>query len=263
MGTLIRLVRESFPGRPWLDTAISRAILLRVGRGEVPETLRLYRPDRIVAFGVQDTSGDGFAEAVERARRAGFEAVVRLAGGRAAVFHEGTLAFARTIPDPEPTARTYARFEEMADIMSSAMRRVGVDARVGEVDGEYCPGGYSVNARGTKKIVGIGQRIVSGAAHVGGVVVAEGSSEVREVLIPVYSALRLDWDPSTVGSVIDESGAGWTEVEKAILDELSGRFEIEEGEIDRETVSMAESLEDDHRPESRLRPGRPGVPRSG
>jgi hypothetical protein len=41
------------------------------------------------------------------------------------------------------------------------------------------------------------------------------------VLIPVYEALGLEWDPATAGSVDDEvPGTSWEQVEEAIL----GRF---------------------------------------
>ena len=37
----------------------------------------------------------------------------------------------------------------MSGLVRDALSRVGVaDPRVGEVPGEYCPGAYSVNARG-------------------------------------------------------------------------------------------------------------------
>lgn len=219
---------------------------MRVSSGELPETFRLYRPDAIVAFGPQDFASPGFSAAVEAATSQNFASVVRLAGGRAAVFHEGTLSFARAIPDSNPTARTFARFEEMAELMAAALRRLGVDARVGEVPDEYCPGEYSVNARGRVKLVGIGQRLVQSAAHVGGVVVAEGSERVRQVLLPVYDALGLSWDPATAGAVQDETGSSWEDVEEAITDELAGRFEIEEASVDRQSLSLAERLASDH-----------------
>ena len=82
-----------------------------------------------------------------------------------------------------------------------------MDARVGEVPGEYCPGEYSVNAaRPAASSSGIGQRVIKGAAHIGGVIVVAGRERVRDVLVPVYEALGLEWDPATAGSVEDEVG---------------------------------------------------------
>ena len=111
-----------------------------------------------------------------------------------------------------------ARFDEAADIMMRALRRLGIDARVGEVPGEYCPGQHSVNARGRRKLMGVGQRLIRGAAHVGGVVVVSGGDRIRDVLIPVYDALGVDWRPQTVGSVERELGvADYDAAAQAIL----------------------------------------------
>ena len=152
----IRVAREDFRERAALDTAVSRALLRQVARGEEPETLRVYTPADVVAFGPQDTRAEGYAAATAAARAQGFEAIERLAGGRAAVFHGGTIAFSWTMPDGTPRDDVMARFDEAADIMMRALMRLGIDARVGEVAGEYCPGQHSVNARGERKLMGVG-----------------------------------------------------------------------------------------------------------
>src|SRR5436190_18498771 len=186
----IRLIRTAMGDEP-TDTAVSHALLRRVSDGSEPETLRLYRPQRVVAFGPKDRLAPGYAAAVEAARSHGFGALDRLAGGRAAVFHEETIAFAWCIPELAPRLTITERFEALASIMVAAFRSLGVDARVGEVLGEYCPGEFSVNARGRTKLMGVGQRVVAHAAHVGGVVVVGRSDLVRDVLVPVYAHLGL------------------------------------------------------------------------
>ena len=126
-------------------------------------------------------------------------------------------------------------------MITGALRGLGVDARVGEVPGEYCPGAYSVNARGATKLAGIGQRMIRGGAHLGGVVVASGGREIADVLRPVYRALELDWDPVTSGSVTDELGREVTadEVEEAVIAELEKRYELVSSELDEETLRAA------------------------
>jgi octanoyl-[GcvH]:protein N-octanoyltransferase len=252
----VALVRASFPRRPALGTAVSRAILLRVAAGELPPTIRLHRPGPVLAFGRQDVASPGYAEAVRAARAAGFEPVERLAGGRAAVFHEGTFSLSQAVPDTTPPTRTEERFERMAELVREALARLGIDARIGEVPGEYCPGTWSVNARGRTKLAGIGQRLISGAAHLGGVIVVRDAARVREVLTPVYRALGLDWDPATVGSAEDEvAGVEPDAVERSLLDELSARFDIAESELDPETMALAKRLEREHRAPARRAPG--------
>jgi len=240
--------RDEFPDRPAFGTAVSRAILARVAAGELPSSLRLHRPGRVLAFSRQDAASPGYHDAVAAASAAGFEPVLRLAGGRAAVYHERTLACSWAVPDRRAAARTSERFRELAGVIAEALQDLGVDARIGEVPGEYCPGGWSVNARGRTKLVGIGQRLIAGAAHRGAVIVVGDSKRIRDVLVPVYGALGLEWDPSTAGSVEDEVGeVGLVPVEEAILSRIGERYELVEWDLDEATLGLAARLEAEHR----------------
>jgi octanoyl-[GcvH]:protein N-octanoyltransferase len=246
-GTPVALVQEAFPDRPALEVAVSRAILTRVAAGDLRPTVRLHRCAPILAFSRQDRASAGYRAAVQAAREAGFAPVVRLAGGRAAVYHEATLACSMAVPDRHPAARTQERFRELAELLAAALGRLGVDARIGEIPGEYCPGAWSVNAGGRTKLVGIGQRLIAGGAHRGAVIVAGRSERVREGLVPVYEALGLEWDPRTVGSVEDEVGEVSVErVTAAIRSELSARHQLAEAKIDDATLALAGRLEHEH-----------------
>ena len=234
----LRVLHDSFPDDPALDAAVSRATLERVAAGELPETLRLARPGRVVAFAKRDVLAPGYAEAVAAARAAGFGSVTRLAGGRAAVFHEGTLELAHAVADPDPRPGIHERFEAEASLIAEALQSLGIDARVGEVPGEYCPGRWSVNAGGTRKLAGIGQRVIHGGAHVGTVVVVEDAESIRRVLEPVYAALELDWDPDTVGAV----DRRWEDVRDALLEAYATRYELVTSTLDPETLELAQAL---------------------
>jgi octanoyl-[GcvH]:protein N-octanoyltransferase len=246
--TELQVVVEPGPPRESvLDTALSRALFQRVAAGELPQTLRLTRPAPAVVFGKQDALNAGYAAAAAAARARGFEPVLRVAGGRAAVFHEGTIALAHAVPDPAPRKGIHARFEASAALVEAALGRVGVEARVGEVPGEYCPGTYSVNAGGERKLAGLGQRLVRGASYMGGVLVVSDSARVREVLTPVYDALGLEWDPSTTGAVAEEVDIAWRAVVDALLAEYALRFDLVEAELDEQTVALAQRLLPEHR----------------
>src|SRR4051794_25100896 len=241
---MAQLITQAFAERPAFDTAVSAAILERVARHELPETIRIARPGAMVAFGKQDRSSPWYVEAAAAARAEGFEAVHRLAGGRAAVFHEQTVAFAWARPEEDPWPGIHDRFREIAGIFERALRSLGVDARTGKVPGEYCPGDYSVNARGETKLVGVGQRIIKGASHIGGVIVVGGAGRIRDVLVPVYDALGLDWEPITSGSIENEIGpTPFEQVTAAIRRELG---DPEEAELDQDTVALAKQLEPEH-----------------
>ena len=229
-----------------LDTAVSRALLERVAAGELPDTLRLARPGRMVPFGKQDAVARGYVDAVRAAREQGYEAVLRMAGGRAAVFHEDTLELAHASSEADAMGTIHPRFRDTAELLAAAVRRLGVDGGVGEVPGEYCPGGYSVNAGRRTKLGGVGQRLIRGGAHVGAVLVASGEERIREVLVPVYSALGLEWDPSTAGS----AGSSFEHLLAAVRAEYEERYALEEAALDDETLALARRLAPEHRPAS-------------
>lgn len=243
----ITLVRDSFGDRPAFDTAVSRAILEEVAAGRLGETFRLYTPGRVVAFGRQDVVAPGYRGAVEACRAEGFEAVERLAGGRAAVFHEGTLAFSWAIPTPDPLREITERFHVIDRVVVRALRGLGFDARVGEVPGEYCPGRYSVNLGGRWKVMGVGQRLRRGVAHVGGVVVVSGRTPINRVLTPVYRALGFPWDREATGSLravrpnVTTSG-----VAGSLIAELASVAELSTGRLDDPTLGRAARFLPDH-----------------
>jgi octanoyl-[GcvH]:protein N-octanoyltransferase len=239
----IVLAREAYPSPPWLDTAVSHALLEAVAAGEEPETLRLYRPAPVLAFGPADRLSAGYGAAREAARAAGFAPVERMAGGHAAVFHEETIAFAWTVPDAQARATIRPRFEAVAALVREALAALGVEANIGCVAGEYCPGDYSVNAGGRRKLMGVGQRVFPKAAHVGGVIVVDGADRIRDVLLPVNAALGIEWDPPTAGAVRDEvPGATWDAVAEAVIEAFAARFDVRVGAISPAVLERARSL---------------------
>ena len=243
----IQLLTEQYSDRPAFDTAVSHALLQRAAVGETVESLRLHQPGSIVAFGRQDVVSPGYLPAIESSRAAGYEAIERLAGGRPAVFHPGTIAFAWTIPSPIPRETIKPRFEALTSVLLAAFRALGADARVGEVPGEYCPGAYSINVSGHHKVMGTGQRIVGRAAHVGGVIVVEGGDRIAEALIPVYEALDLRWNPATAGDLVTAApGITRRDVMAAIVTEFEQRYGLEPGQIDDTALAMAQDLEPTH-----------------
>lgn len=190
-----------------LDFALE--LLQRVKTGGVGPALRLYRPAPTVAFGQRDTHLPGFDAAGRACRELGFEPLVRKAGGRAAAYHGGTLVIDHVEPDADAIAGAKGRFSFFGELLAQALRTAGVDAGVGEIPGEYCPGEFSVHGTDPAvpahrvKLIGTAQRVVSGGWLFSSVIVVENSAPIKAVLEASYAALGLEWDPATAGAVND------------------------------------------------------------
>ena len=243
----IRLVTEHFDRVPGHDTGVSHALVNAVGAGDQAETFRLHRTTDIVAFGRHDTVSPGYHEAVAASLERGFTPIERLAGGRAAIFHTGTLAFAWATPTRDPREGIRQRFECVSELLRDAIGQLGVTAVIGELPGEYCPGAYSVHVGGRTKIMGVGQRLVRGAAHVGGVICVNQGDRIRDALTPVYRALGLSWDPTTAGALTDHrADASLDQVQDLVVGHLARHFEVEQTTLDPDIVSIGLDLAPTH-----------------
>ncbi len=211
----LRLTVDGLPPgiaeHPWAaavaDAAVGPALLTHVAAGgaggnEAAGWLRLYRPAPTVGFSNRDSRATGFAAARAAAVARGFAPVVRAPGGHAAAYHRGSLCFDLVVPDRSASVDVVAQLEQWGRLMVGVLRSLGVDAELGELPDEYCPGRFSVHARG-RKLVGTAGRRRRGAALVGGVIVVTDAMPLRDVVAAVYAALGLPCDPDTVGSIAD------------------------------------------------------------
>ncbi len=214
----VRLLRGGLDDEPALEVALAATLLRAVAAGQRPPVVRIYRPPPTVAFGRRDAFLPGFAQAAEAARRLGFAPVIRAQGGRAAAYDGSCLVIDEVMPSGDSMSGIHERFADDAARQAQGLRALGVDARVGEVAGEYCPGPFTVNAAGARKLLGSAQRIVRGGWLLSTVVVVDGAAQLRAVLEDVYAALALDWNPETVGSIARElPGTSIDVVEEALV----------------------------------------------
>ncbi len=207
------------------DAAVGPALLREVAGNVAGSTadgwLRLYRPAPTVGFSRRDERTQGFPEAAAMAESHGFQPAVRSPGGRAAAYHRDCLCFDLVLPDAGEFGPAQ-HMSALGELLAGVLRDGGVDARVGEVQGEYCPGRFSVNAGGAVKIVGTAGRRIRGAILLGGSIVVADADPLRRVLTDVYPALGLSFDPRTVAAAADAGlTCGVGEVQKALLGTLA------------------------------------------
>jgi len=241
------VIRETSPRPPALEVAVSHALVERVSAGELGGVLRLYRPAPTLAFGRLDALLPGYPAAVAAAREHGFEPVLRAPGGHAVAYDGGCLGIDEVIGEADPIARMQERFAESSELLAGALRALGVDGRVGRIAGEFCPGDFTVNARGRVKLVGTAQRVVRHASLLAASVAVRDAAGLRAVLLDVYRALGLEWDPATAGAVADDVPASVGDVEQAVLAAYGDRHELVDAALGPETLAAAERLLDRHR----------------
>ena len=228
----VLFVRESSPRSPALEVAVSRALVERVDEGALGPVVRVYRPAPTLAFGRLDRLRPGFPAAAAAARAHGFEPVVRAPGGHAVAYHEGCVVVDEVLPHADPIAGLQERFRRSAETLAEALRELGVDSRVGRIAGEFCPGEYTVNARGAVKLVGSAQRVIRHASLLAASIAVTDAARLRAVLEDVYAALELGLNPATAGGVADETPAGVDDVERAVVDAYARRGELVAAQID-------------------------------
>jgi lipoate-protein ligase A len=245
----LHVISGGLTGDAALDTAVSRAILVRVSAGDLPATLQVGMPHKVVAFGKHDTLAPGFRRALDIAQAQGFDATVRIAGGRAVVFHPGTVRFAWTVPESAPAETMHARFDRLAQAVVDTLNGFDIPAEVGELPGEYCAGRYSVHLLGGAKVMGVGQRLARHGAQVGGMIVVDDPETINAVLQPIYDQLAIPLDPAMTGALSDTSDVNPEAVGAGLARHLSDGFGTANASVDEATYALAVSLRRHHDPQ--------------
>ena len=233
------LVAEPFDN-PEDGFGLQQAVLEEVAAGERAPVALMWTSTRYVGATRQETRLAGFEAAAKEASDLGFPVLVRNSGGGAVAANRGSLSFSLTFPVEDLRHGLYERYSEGLDLIASALQQVGVDAERGEVDGEFCPGAYSVRSGGPwgVKHAGLAQRVTRRAARLEALILVSETAEIRAVLGRFYEALGLPFRPGSVGDLPVEVAR----VIQALSEEVSNRYEASEGRIGAKTLERARSL---------------------
>lgn len=163
-------------------------------------SLRIFRPHPTAAFAPRDTTLPPYAETAAAMNALGFTPVERRAGGALAIYDPSALVIDLVAPHDDPRHDVMERFRHFSAAIAGALRRFAIDARVGQVEGEYCPGDYSVNAGGTVKLAGLAQRIGRRGYHMGAVISVESSIAAKQAVAEAYRIMGFDFAPESFGA---------------------------------------------------------------
>jgi octanoyl-[GcvH]:protein N-octanoyltransferase len=211
-GIAQRLLVEGRPqhdARSAIADLVVPAVLLRAAHTDWSELVHVYTPHGpTVAFSSRDIRSPGLHQATAIARDAGFDAVVRSPGGRMVAYDDGAVVIDHLTRPFQPQHTGGSTFADNAESHADVLRSLGdIDARVGEVEGEYCPGEYSVNVGGRTKVIGSAQRIIGNRALFSTVVQSVVSDRVRDVIVAVSEALGYELSESSIAGLADYAPA--------------------------------------------------------
>ena len=222
---------------PEVGFGLQQAVLEEVAAGARGPAALIWTSSRYVGVTRQETRLPGFARATEAATELGFPVLVRNSGGGAVAANRSSLSFSLTFPVEDLRHGLYERYAEGLEIIVSALRRVGVGAERGEVEGEFCPGAYSVRSGGPRgvKHAGLAQRVTRRAARLEALLLVSETAEVRTVLERFYGLLGLPFRPGGVGDLPVEVPT----VIRALSDEVRARYGATEVGIGEQTLERA------------------------
>ena len=223
--------------------AYGRTLFDEVATGLRPPTVSITPSARHVGVTRRDTLRAGFGEAVRTAHEEGYPVLVRSAGGGAIAAHHGTFGFSVVRPAEDRKRGIRERYDEAATLVLGAFSRLDIEAEVGEVRDEFCPGDHSIRAGSWEngmKLVGIAQRVTRRATSVGGIVLVWGEEDLARILSRFYAALDLPMRPESVGSLRRTgSKAKVKDVITALAEEAKLRYAAEPVPLDEETLRRA------------------------
>jgi octanoyl-[GcvH]:protein N-octanoyltransferase len=198
--------------------------------GSGPGSLRIYRPQPTAAFAPRDTTLPAYDAATDAMRKLGYMPVERRAGGQLAIYDSHALVIDLVAPHEEPRQHVIERFRAFSAAVADALRCFSIDARIGQVAGEYCPGDYSVNAGGAVKLAGIAQRIGRRGYHLGAVISVQPSPDALQAVAVAYGILRFPFAPETFGAAMTMSAKlSFPGLVTALLDGFKGLVDMEKG----------------------------------
>ena len=219
---------------------LQQAVLEAVASRDRGPTALVWTASRYVGVTRPEMRLPGFERAVTAATALGFPVLVRNSGGGAVAANEGSLSFSLTLPVEALRHGLYERYTQGVELVAAALRRIRVDAEGGEVEGEFCPGAYSVRSGGPLgvKHAGLAQRVTRRAARLEALILVQKTAELVDVLERFYSALGIPFRRESIGDLpVDVP-----RVIGALLAEVRERYGSEEEKaVDEDLLAKARS----------------------
>ena len=160
-------------------------LLQAVHDGALGPTIRLWENRECLVVTRREFEVARRRNIIDRMEAEGWPVVPRLTGGTTVTNGPGVLNVSMIFRDksPAPAGPGHA-YQMLYDLISEALQRFGLRARLGQIDGAYCRGGHDISVGG-RKIAGTAQRVRQTGA---------GERRWRTVLVHAALLVNVDLD---------------------------------------------------------------------
>lgn len=233
----VEILAAGYFDNPEDGFGLQQIIMEDVAAGERGPTALTWTSSRYVARTSREKRLPGFAQVTSIAEESGFPVLIRNSGGGAVAANEGSISFSLTFPVEDLRHGLYERYSEGVDLISSALQNLGVPAESGEVEGEFCPGAYSIRSGGEHgvKHAGLAQRVKKRAARLEALILVSDTAALIPVLERFYGALGLPFRTQSVGDM----DASVQQVVEALSEETHQRYDATDAQPSENTLSRA------------------------
>lgn len=238
--------------------AVDESILLHIGRGDSPPTLRLYAwTPACLSLGYAQPFADVDAK---RLRERGWEIVRRVTGGRA-ILHTDELTYSVIAPNNEPrvAGTVLESYSRLAQALLLAVKNLNVPVEMKQVEqngillnNPICfevPSTYEITVDGRKLIGSAQARKKEGVLQHGSLPLSGDLTRICEALVfedelaRTDAANRLLLRATTVESALGRE-VGWEEASQAFIRAFEAQLGLsfEHGKLSEKEISRTEEL---------------------
>ena len=246
------------PARGAWNMAVDESILVHIGRGDSPPTVRLYAwTPACLSLGYAQPHADVDAE---RLKERGWEVVRRATGGRA-ILHTDELTYSIIAPNDEPlvSGTVLESYNRLAQALLLAVKNLNVPVELKQVEQDgnlrnnpICfevPSAYEITVDG-KKLIGSAQaRKKEGVLQHGSLPLTGDLTRICQALVfeseaaRTAAANRLLTRATTVESALGRA-VGWEEASQAFVGAFEAQLGLHftYGKLSEKEISRTEEL---------------------
>lgn len=236
----MEIVKAGYLKNPEDGFGLQQVVLEDVAAGVRGPTALAWNSSNYMAPTSRERRLPNFEKAAKIAEDMGFPVLVRNSGGGAVAANEGSLSFSLTFPVEDLRHGLYERYAEGVALISAALQRLDIPAEPGEVEGEFCPGAYSIRSGGERgvKHAGLAQRVKRQAARLEALILVSETGTLIPVLQNFHAALGLPFRPESVTDL----DASVPQLVEALSAETHKIYGAKDAELDDNALSRARSM---------------------